>query len=206
MSTTEAVIIDTGVANLASVIASLRRCDLDVIVSTDLKTVERADFVVLPGVGAFAAGMDRLHRTGLADPIQDRIRSGGATLAICLGMQLLCRSSEESPGVEGLGIIDATVGSFPAGTRRPQFGWNRVTPASGSSLLTGGYAYYANSYRLSTAPEGWAIATSEHGGRFVAAMERGRVLACQFHPELSGEWGQSILRSWFTRCEEGAPC
>ena len=76
-------------------------------ISTESKIVERAEIVVLPGVGAFAAGMDCLQRTGLVDPILDRIRSGGATLAICLGMQLLCRSSEESPGVEGLGIIDS---------------------------------------------------------------------------------------------------
>ena len=119
-----------------------------------------------------------------------------------MGLQLLCNSSEESPGATGLGCVDGAVTHFPAGVRAPQFGWNRVTAGAGCSLLEDGYAYFANSFRLAEPPAGWHAATAEHGGRFVAAMERGAVLACQFHPELSGRYGIDLLRRWIGT----APC
>lgn len=206
MNREQAIIIDTGVANTASVLAALKRCGLEASVSAATRDVERAAYVVLPGVGAFAAGMDRLNRAGLVAPLLDRIGSGRPTLAICLGMQLLCRASEESPGIEGLGVIDAEIGSFPENVRRPQFGWNLVTPGLCCGGITPGYAYFANSYRLGSAPDGWSAAMSEHGGPFVAALERGGVLACQFHPELSGAWGGELLRGWITKNREALPC
>lgn len=206
MNQEQAIIIDTGVANTASVLAALKRCGTKASVSAAPGDVERAAFVVLPGVGAFAAGMDRLNRAGLVAPLLDRISSGRPTLAICLGMQLLCRASEESPSAAGLGMIDAEIGSFPEGVRRPQFGWNLVTPGPGCTGITSGYAYFANSYRLGSAPAGWSAAMSEHGGPFVAALERGGVLACQFHPELSGVWGSELLRGWIAKNREALPC
>ena len=102
----------------------------------------------------------------------------------------------ESPGVGGLGCLDARVAHFPAGVRAPQFGWNAVVAGRDCALLRDGYAYFANSYRLPAAPAGWATATADHGGAFVAAMERGSVLACQFHPELSGSYGAQLLARW----------
>jgi imidazoleglycerol phosphate synthase glutamine amidotransferase subunit HisH len=115
-------------------------------------------------------------------------------------MQLLGASSEETPGVAGLGIVDVGATRFPAGVTVPHFGWNTVDPESGFGGCERGYAYFANSYRFELgaddAPEGWAVATSDHGGRFIAAMRRGAVLACQFHPELSGAWGAALIRGW----------
>jgi imidazole glycerol phosphate synthase glutamine amidotransferase subunit len=149
--------------------------------------------------------MSRLREQGLDDAIRDRIAQNRPLLAICLGLQLLCTHSEESPGVEGLGVIRATVRRLPQGVRTPQFGWNRVEPKN-TALITNGYAYYANSYCLTEQPEGWDCATSTHGVRFVAALERGPVLACQFHPELSGPWGSELIKNWIARAEERAAC
>jgi glutamine amidotransferase len=128
--------------------------------------------------------------------LQDRIESGRPTLAICLGMQLLAEASDESTGVQGLGVISGRAERFGADVRTPQFGWNTVQPSESFGFADAGYAYYANSYRIVKAPEGWAPAWSDHGGRFVAALRRGRVLACQFHPELSGTWGLGLLGAW----------
>ena len=95
----------------------------------------------------------------------------------------------------GLAAIPGRARRFPEAVRVPQFGWNQVEPGPGCRLLEPGYAYFANSYRVLEAP-GCRVATAEHGGRFVAALEQGRVLACQFHPELSGAYGQELIARW----------
>jgi len=205
MAAPEVVVVHTGSANLASVAAALERAGVRPVVSTDAAAIEGADRLVLPGVGAFGAVMARLEALGLLEILARRIRSGRPTLAICLGLQVLARSSEESPGVAGLGVLPVRVARFKAGTRVPQLGWNRVEADPGCRLLSSGAAYFANSYRLVEAPAGWQVAWSDHGGRFVAAIERGAVLACQLHPELSGAWGADLLTRWL-EAEEVAPC
>ncbi len=203
------VVIDTATANLASMVAALRRLDVEPLVSTCGARVRDASWVVLPGVGAFAAGMDRLERCGLVEPLRERIESGRPTLAVCLGLQLLCAGSEESPGLAGLGIVSQTVRRFAPAQNLcvPQLGWNLVHPQKDCPLLQQGYAYYANSYRLAQIPSGWRGATSFHGGSFVAALQRAGVLACQFHPELSGTWGQALLDRWLRATSKaGGPC
>ncbi len=199
-------IVRTGVSNTASVIAAFGRCGLETVLTTDPREVESAGALVLPGVGSFAAGMSVLESAGLVDALRHRIEAGRPTAAFCLGLQLLCATSEESPGVEGLGVIDARVERFGEGVRVPQFGWNRVEPGEGCGLVRPGHAYFANSYRIGATPAGWSSATADHGGRFVAAVERGAVLACQFHPELSGAWGLDLLKRWLVRAAEGAAC
>lgn len=191
-----AVVITTGVANTASVVSGLRRCGVESELSADAARVRDASLVVLPGVGSFGAGMARLRESGLDDALRDRIDRGRPLLAVCLGLQLLCAASEESPGVGGLGVVRASVSRFGEGVRVPQFGWNRVEADAGCRLLEDGYAYFANSYRLIGPPAGAAVAWAGHGGRFVAAFEMGSVLACQFHPELSGPWGLGLIRRW----------
>jgi imidazole glycerol phosphate synthase glutamine amidotransferase subunit len=131
----------------------------------------------------------------MRDVLTDRIKGGRPTLAICLGMQLLCASSEENPDSKGLGIVPGTVTRFAPDLRVPQLGWNMVQP-DGVTSLEAGWAYFANSYKVPSLPEGWSGAITDYGGSFVSAMERGAVLACQFHPELSGAWGSSLLRRW----------
>lgn len=192
----EVLVVATGVANLASVLAGLRRAGAQPRATADAAEVARAPRLVLPGVGAFAAGAAQLRARGLLEPLRARIAEGRATLAICLGMQLLAEASDESPGARGLGALAGRAIRFPATVRVPQIGWNRVTPDAGCAFLEPGFAYFANSYRLSEAPAGWSAAWAEHGDRFVAALARGRVLACQFHPELSGAWGGALLRRW----------
>ncbi|MEQ8770031.1 MAG: imidazole glycerol phosphate synthase subunit HisH [Phycisphaerales bacterium] len=200
------LVVQTGVANTASVCAALARCGLAPEIASDAERIASSDRVVLPGVGSFGAGMAALRRQGIDEALRERVASGRKTLAVCLGLQLLAAESEESPGVEGLGLLDARVTRFPEGTTCPQFGWNRVAPPAGSGVIEPGYAYFANSYRLRSAPNGWDAAMSEHGGPFVAAMWRSGVLACQFHPELSGAWGLGVIKRWGESKKEAAAC
>jgi len=194
------LVIDTGTSNLASMLAALKRVSLTPEVITTPERIERADRVVLPGVGAFGAGMRRLHDMGMAPPVFARIEAGRPLLAVCLGLQLLCDASTESPGVTGLGVLPATVERFEVAEIVPQLGWNKVEAADGCAWLQDGYAYYANSYCLREVPEGWSAAHTHHGERFVAAVERGPVLATQFHPELSGAWGHELMARWGASC------
>lgn len=204
----EVLVVRTGTANLASVCAGLRRAGAEPRLTESPADAAAAARLVLPGVGAFGPALARLRECGLVEVLAERIRAGRPTLAVCLGLQLLCEQSEESPGARGLGIVPGRVMRFPESVRVPQLGWNLVQAGGDCRLLTSGYAYFANSYRLPAAPDGWAAAEAEHGGRYVAGLERGAVLACQFHPELSGPWGLALLRRWLAAGEAagGASC
>lgn len=192
---TPITIVATGCANTASVVAAFQRLGQPSILSQDRDQIAEAEYLVLPGVGSFGAIVGSLREHDLAQALVDRISTARPTLGICLGMQVLFEASEESPEVPGLGAIPGELASYCSEQRVPHMGWNRVVP-TGAGLLEDGYAYFANSYRLSDLPAGWSGATSEYGGRFTSAVERGAVLACQFHPELSGEYGASLLRRW----------
>ena len=197
-------IVPTGTANTASVVAALTRLGAAVEEAASAGDVETSPGVVLPGVGAFGSAMDRIDSLGLAAPIRERIEVNRPTLAVCVGMQLLSRHSEESPGATGLKVLEETVGRFGDGVTVPQMGWNRVEPGPGSRFVESGWAYFANSYRIDRLPEGWVGSSTDHGGEFVSALEKGDVLACQFHPELSGEWGARLLDRWLQRVETAA--
>src|ERR1043165_3348573 len=119
-------VIKTGTANTASVLAALERVGAEPQLTTRASDIERAPAVVLPGVGSFGAAMHEITRAALADAIKDRVMSGRATLCICLGLQVLAGGSEESPGVRGLGVIDALVTRFGVGVRVPHMGWNSL--------------------------------------------------------------------------------
>jgi imidazole glycerol phosphate synthase glutamine amidotransferase subunit len=198
-------IIHTGVANIASMMAAFRRLGWEPFRTEDPELIRRAERVVLPGVGAFGEGMARLRELGMLDIIIERAAADRPLLAVCLGLQLLCECSEESPGVQGLGIIPSKITRFAQNTlsdtvRIPQFGWNFVRADDSCVLLESGYAYFANSYRLKPDRDDelldWNVAWTEHGGPFVSALERGRLLACQFHPEISSKWGSKLLERW----------
>ena len=207
MSVHTIAIVRTGIANIASVAAACRRLGYQPELVSDLHSVATAPLLILPGVGTFAAGMDALREHDLVEPLRERIASDLPTLAICLGLQLLCESSEESPGVPGLCAISATVPRLCAKSwRLPQFGWNAVAADVSCSTLTSGFAYYANSYAVREAPVGWSAAWSDYAGPFIAALERGSVVATQFHPELSGAFGMELLTRWVSRAKENATC
>lgn len=188
----EVLIVPTGTANVASVTAALRRLGAGTRLAERPEDVAAASHLMLPGVGAFGASMARLVEHGLDAALRSRIAADRPTICICVGHQLLFERGEESPGVAGLGVIPAEVGRFQGGVRVPQFGWNEVRAGEGTRLIEDGFAYFANSYRALAAP-GWAVARATHGGSFVAAVERGNVLGCQFHPELSGAYGAALL-------------
>lgn len=189
-------IVRTSTANLASVRAGFRRFRLDVRVVEHADQMRPATHVVLPGVGAFRPAMECLRRGGLDIALREHLAADKPTLCICLGLQLLCEASEESPGVAGLGVIAGSVTRLNGGIRVPQLGWNRVQAARSSRFVTDGYAYFANSFKLDRTPPDWTVAEVEYGGRWIAALERGNTLACQFHPELSGAWGHGLLGRW----------
>ncbi|MCE2967946.1 MAG: imidazole glycerol phosphate synthase subunit HisF [Phycisphaerales bacterium] len=192
----DVTILSTGSANLASVVAAFERLGSRATITTDPLIAERAELLVLPGVGSLGSAMASLGQRGLIDMIRRRCAAHRPLLAICLGLQLLAEASDESPGVAGLGVIEGRAERFASSVRVPQMGWNRIVPGSGCVMLSEGDAYFANSYALRRAPLGWASATSTHDGAFIAAIERGPILACQFHPELSGAFGLSLLRRW----------
>jgi imidazole glycerol phosphate synthase glutamine amidotransferase subunit len=187
------VVVPTGTANLASVRAAFRRLGEETRTTSEPEAIRDARHVFLPGVGAFGAAMATLRATGAADALITRIAADRPTMAICVGHQLLFEASAESPGVAGLGVVVAQVARFSDRVRVPQFGWNEVRGAG--RFLRSGFAYFANSYRATEAP-GWNVAVAEHDGPFVAAMERGNVVGCQFHPELSSAYGRAILEAW----------
>jgi imidazole glycerol phosphate synthase glutamine amidotransferase subunit len=192
-------IINTGVANIRSLQAAFDRIGRPWNLTEDPALIHDATHVVLPGVGAYAAAAGAIDALNLRATIVDRLNDPDkATLCICLGMQLLGLSSEESPGAQGLGIIDAQITRFSDGVQVPQLGWNNVVPDSSStqSIYLAGEAYFANSFRLLEPPEGWEFATTDYDGQFVSSIWRGKTLACQFHPELSGQWGQQLLENW----------
>ena len=201
-------VVGTGIANTASVLAALTRLGAAPFLTRDPVQIRSAPRVVLPGVGAFGAASEELRSSDLIQALHDRLQARQPTLCICLGLQLLAQRSEESPDAAGLALIPGTVTRFTPSQnsplRVPQLGWNTVTPSSDCRFLQPGAAYFANSYKLDHIPAGWSGAITEYGGSFVAAVESGGVLACQFHPELSGTWGLDLLSRWLHKADTAA--
>ena len=192
----QVIVLNTGVANIASVLAGFERAGVKASLSSDPKEAQTASHVVLPGVGTFKAGMAKLIETGLDAALKERVSTGRPVLAVCLGLQLLFSQSEESPGIEGLNIVPGTIKRFQVATRIPQLGWNLVSPDTNCKLLKEGYAYFANSFCYKDSLVDCVPAYTEYGEKFVAAFEKGTLLACQFHPELSSTWGQELINRW----------
>lgn len=188
-------IIDTGVANIRSLQAALTRLGRPWNLTVEPDVVLNSETLILPGVGTFGAAMAVIDERNLRQAIVERVNSERRTLAICLGLQLLCSSSEESEEVEGLGVLPNRIRRFSNEVQVPQLGWNRVVPDSDSAFQAG-EAYFANSFRLADEPVGWSFAKTCYDGEFISSFWRSKVLACQFHPELSGEWGQQLIADW----------
>jgi imidazole glycerol phosphate synthase glutamine amidotransferase subunit len=203
------VIVSTGVSNIASVRALALRSGEEPLLSCDPSVIFDAEAVILPGVGSFEAGMRVLRESGTDDAIRRRIQARRGLLAICLGMQMLFERSEESPGVQGLGIIEGEVKRFTDVARVPHMGWNELRAPANSAIFRTGDVYYANSYRIDRAPQGWRACLSRYGSEFIGAVELQDapcIAACQFHPELSGTNGVDIFRRWLDCCREAVAC
>ncbi|WP_184095984.1 imidazole glycerol phosphate synthase subunit HisH [Sphingopyxis panaciterrulae] len=189
-------LIDYGAGNLRSVHNALLAAGAqDVAVTADPDIVAKADRIVLPGVGAFAACMNGLSAiSGLVEAMERRVRDEGAPfLGICVGMQLLADAGEEHGRHAGLGWVGGTVRPFdPApGLRIPHMGWNDVLPACAHPVIVRGEAYYLHGYHVAGAAH--VAATSEHGGPFTAAVARDTIVGVQFHPEKSQAYGLATL-------------
>lgn len=195
-------IIDYDAGNLKSVEKALVSLGEDCIVTRDAETILGADKVILPGVGAFGDAMEKLHRFGLVEVIRKVAAAATPFLGICLGLQLLFRSSDESPGVEGIGLLDGEIVSIPPkeGYKIPHMGWNSIEIKEGAKLFRGienqSYVYFVHSYYLKADHPEDVAATTDYIVPIHASVEHGNVFACQFHPEKSGDVGLQILRNF----------
>ena len=194
--------IDYDAGNVKSVEKALLYLGQDVVVTADKETILNADKVILPGVGAFADAMENLRDTGLDEVIKEVVRRRIPFLGICLGLQVLFESSEEAPGVRGLGILKGKVLRIPEGEgiKIPHMGWNSIS-LSGSGILFKGiedqsYVYFVHSYYLQAEDESIVTASAEYGTTIHASVESGNVFACQFHPEKSSDTGLMILKNF----------
>ncbi len=191
------VIVDYKAGNLASVAKAFEHLGRRVCVTGNPAVVRKADRLVLPGVGHFAATA-ALERSGMRDAIRMAIKRGVFFLGICLGMQWLYEGSAEAPDAAGLALISGSCARFPRDVKVPHVGWNRLRVREGSRLLRGlgeaPFVYFTHSYRAPVTTE--ACGVSDYGGEFAAAVERENVYGVQFHPEKSGAAGLSILRNF----------
>ena len=196
MSVNGVAIIDSGGANIASLRFALDRLGVDATLSTDVKTIQDASHVILPGVGAAAAAMQRLTQTGLDELIPTLEQP---VLGICLGMQLLAEASEED-NAECLGVIPGIAKKLSASpdTPVPNMGWSRASVARQHPLLTGiddgSYFYFVHSYALPVAD--YSLATASHTGNFTAVLAYNNFCATQFHPERSSAAGARLLANF----------
>ena len=200
--------IDYDAGNIKSVEKALLYLGQDVVITRDADVLLGADGVILPGVGSFGDAMDKLHRYGLVDVIHKIVDKGTPFLGICLGLQLLFESSEETPGVEGLHVLDGKIVKIPAenGLKVPHIGWNNLKFPNQGRLFEGiaedSYVYFVHSDYLQATDESIVKATAEYGVNIHASVEIDNVFACQFHPEKSSDVGMQILRNFIKVTEE----
>lgn len=191
-------LVDVGGGNLGSVRRCLTRLGVT-IVETGADKRPSGDLpLVLPGVGAFGTVMQSLRRNQVDDLIKKLALQGTPLLGICAGMQVLFDSSEEAPGVEGLGLIGGDVVRF-SHAKVPQIGWNSITPEQPG--LQCGFAYFVNSYFARPVSRGTVLYSASYGGRFCAAVKQDNITGFQFHPEKSGAFGLQMLWQWLNDVE-----
>lgn len=195
-------IIDYDAGNLKSVEKALLSLGQECVVTRDFKEIEQADKVILPGVGSFGQAMEQLKKFELDKVLKEIPDSGKPFLGICLGLQLLFERSEESEGVEGLGILKGEILRIPdkEGLKIPHIGWNSLDLQGNGRLFAGleghPYVYFVHSYYLKAAEESIVKATTDYSVRIHASVEQGNIFACQFHPEKSGSVGLQILKNF----------
>lgn len=195
-------IIDYDAGNLKSVEKALLHLGEEVVVTRKQEDILGADKVILPGVGSFGVAMEKLNKYDLVDTIKKVIDKGTPFLGICLGLQLLFESSQETPDVKGLSILEGTIERIPEdGIHKiPHIGWNSLHFKSDSRLFQNmdenSYVYFVHSFYLKATNEADVAATTDYVTTIHAAVERDNIFACQFHPEKSGEVGLQILRNF----------
>lgn len=195
-------IIDYDAGNIKSVEKAFQYLKQDVVITRDAEVILNADAVVLPGVGAFGDAMEKLNQYNLVDVIQKVVAKKTPFLGICLGLQLLFESSEESPGVAGLGLLKGKIVKIPddQGLKVPHIGWNSLEFSNDGRLFKGlnddTYVYFVHSFYLKASDEEIVKAKTNYVVDIHASVEKDNIFACQFHPEKSSDVGLQILKNF----------
>jgi len=195
-------IIDYDAGNIRSVEKAVKKLGFDPLTTRNSDEIKKASHVILPGVGAFGDAMDKLHRFGLVPVIKESADSGKPFLGICLGEQLIFEKSEESPGVQGLGILKGEVKKLPSdkGLKVPNIGWNSVEIRKNSPIFKdiddGEFFYFVHSYYVHAEDRSIVSVTIEYGATADAAVEKDNIFATQFHPEKSSDMGLRLLNNF----------
>lgn len=196
-------IIDYGAGNIQSVYKALKFIGADCKVTSDKDEILNADGAILPGVGSFGDAMDTMTKRGIKDTIIEYTKSGKPFLGICLGLQLLFPESEETPGVKGLDIFKGTITKIPNQNRTlkiPHMGWNNISIKQKNGIFKDiegePYVYFVHSFYLKAQDKDSVAATTQYGVEIDAAVQKGNIIATQFHPEKSGEVGLKMLKNF----------
>lgn len=196
-------IIDYGAGNIQSVYKALKFIGADCKVTSDKDEILNADGAILPGVGSFGDAMDTMTKRGIKDTIIEYTKSGKPFLGICLGLQLLFPESEETPGVKGLDIFKGTITKIPNQNRTlkiPHMGWNNISIKQKNGIFKNiegePYVYFVHSFYLKAQDKDIVAATTHYGVEIDAAVQKGNIIATQFHPEKSGEVGLKMLKNF----------
>lgn len=196
-------IIDYGAGNIQSVYKALKFIGADCKVTSDKDEILNADGAILPGVGSFGDAMDTMTKRGIKDTIIEYTKSGKPFLGICLGLQLLFPESEETPGVKGLDIFKGTITKIPNQNRTlkiPHMGWNNISIKQKNGIFKDiegePYVYFVHSFYLKAQDKNIVAATTQYGVEIDAAVQKGNIIATQFHPEKSGEVGLKMLKNF----------
>lgn len=195
-------VIDYGAGNLSSVKKALDYLGVESEITQDREKISNASHIILPGVGSFGDALKSMRERGLDGVTKEAAMSGKPFLGICLGLQLLFESSEESPGVEGLGILKGKIVKIPKGDglKVPHIGWNSVSLKQKDGIFSGiddnSYFYFVHSYYLKGADGDAVAGTTEYGVEIECAVQKGNICATQFHPEKSGKSGLKLLKNF----------
>lgn len=193
-------VIDYGMGNLKSVTNALEKLGTDAVITRDKKVIKESRAIILPGVGAFGKCIENLKNLELLGFIKETIEEGKQYLGICLGMQVLFESSEEAPGIAGMGVLKGTVPRFTGNIKIPHMGWNNIKIVKKTEILSGiensEYFYFVHSYYCSPEDKGIVATTTPYGEEFASSVQKDNVFACQFHPEKSQRVGLKLLQNF----------
>ena len=203
-------IIDYGAGNLRSVAKAVETLEFPARIIQSPDQLEGIDTLILPGVGAFGDCVHNLQKQDLWEPIRDWVNAGRPYFGICLGYQILFESSEEEPGIEGLGAFAGAVVRFPKSDLKvPHMGWNEIVPKDANDPLWQGlpphpHVYFVHSYYPRPTDDSIVAVTADYGGEFAAGIRKGNVVATQFHPEKSQSLGLTILKNYLESQQRSA--